>query len=543
MILVAVVPVLLFVLFRYVWSFLSTRRTILAKIDSIPEFPFASNFKDFFHLFIYPQSWKSDNFHNIQQQILKKFIETHFDPVNSKIGIFKNTFFILPTLHITRPEVAEGIFRSNHVLKPYLYSFSHDFIGRGLVTSNGSKWKHRRKMLTPAFHFKILQDFLPIMKDQTLILTQILDKKIEEKEGLVEDLLDVVQRCTLDIICESAMGTQVQAQHKQNVKYVDALTTVVDLITRRVFKPLHYIDWFYRYFTRDGSKFYRSLKVMDDMITDVIAKRKHEVMNERMKRSNNDVDDVDARKPFTRRAFLHSLIDYHLDSPTEFTEEDIREEVNTFMFAGHDTTAIALTMAIWLIGLHPSVQETIQEELDQVFPCASQEITLDNLRQLKYLEAVVKESLRLFPSVTFIGRRLTQGVSLQEARKTRREGEEITHIPPGIDTFTLPYVLHRCPDHWPDPERFNPNRFLDPLLVKTRHPFAYIPFAAGARNCVGQKFAQQEEKAILASLFRKFTVRSLDGRDKISVTPNLTIHPNQPIRVVFQKRTVANNNL
>lgn len=525
MIFIAIIVLLTFILTKKIVSFIKTRKRLLSQIESIPEYHVTPNLKDFFRVFIYPQTWKQENFQSIQEQMLHKLVESH---EVSSVGVFKMTFFHLPTLHVTRPEFAEGIFRSNHVLKPYLYSFSHDFIGRGLVTSNGSKWKQRRKMLTPAFHFKILQDFLPIMRDQTAILTEIIDKKILENKGLVQDLLDVVQRCTLDIICESAMGTQMQAQRMKNVEYVDALATVVGLITRRVYKPHHYIDFIYRHLTRDGHQFHRSLKVMDDMISNVIVKRKQEVMNE--KHANNNMNEG-----VSRRAFLHSLIEHHLDSPLEFTEEDIREEVNTFMFAGHDTTAIALTMAIWLIGLHPQVQKRLQEELDFVYSSLEEDMTLDSLRQLKYLEAVIKESLRLFPSVSFLGRRLTQEVLLQEPR-TGIDGKKVTAVPRDIDTFTFPYVLHRCPDHWPDPEKFDPDRFLDPLLVKSRHPYAYIPFAAGGRNCVGQRFAQQEEKAILASIFRNFNVKSLDSRDKLTVTPNLTLHPNQPIRVQFQRR-------
>ena len=493
-----------------------TRRRLLERIKGIFEFPFASNFTESFRFFIWPQTWKEQGFLNIQSQVLNLLISTHYHEEYKGVGIFKNTFFHYLSLHITRPEVAEAVFRSNNVLKPFLYSFSHDFIGRGLVTSNGSKWKTRRKLLTPAFYFKTLQDFLPIITDQTVVLKSVLNDKIVNHNGLIEDLLDVIQRCTLDIICESAMGTKIKAQLKQNIQYVDALQTVVFLITKRVFKPHHYFAFWYKR-SQDGRRFYDKLSIIEQMTNEVIKQRKQEVLF-----NNNNKRRV--------AAFLDSLLELHFKSPEEFTEADIREEVNTFMFAGHDTTAIALTMTLWLVGKHPEVQEKIQDEIDQVFTDDQKVITMDKLRRLKYLEAVFKESLRLYPPVSFLGRRLTKDACYGQ--------DTIKLIPKDIDTYTFPYVVHRCPDHWPNPDSFDPNRFLDVDVVKKRHPFAYIPFAAGGRNCLGQKFAQLEEKAVLASLFRNFSFESLD--QDLTVTPNLTLHTDKHIRVIFKRRKKIN---
>ena len=149
---------------------------------------------------------------------------------------------------------------------------------------------------------------------------------------------------------------------------------------------------------------------------------------------------------------------------------------------------------------------------------------MDDLRELHYLECVIKEALRLYPSVPFYGRKTEETETLL--------GHE---IPADCTLAIIPYLLHRDPRQWPDPEVFDPDRFL-PANCRHRHPYAYLPFSAGARNCIGQKFALLEEKAILASLFRNYKVTSMTPRDKLRILPAMILKNQQPLMVKLEKR-------
>lgn len=225
-----------------------------------------------------------------------------------------------------------------------------------------------------------------------------------------------------------------------------------------------------------------------------------------------------------RMTFMDTLIYEHLNHPLEFTELNIREEVDTFMFEGHDTTAWGLIWATYLLGLNPECQEKVHEELDSIFGDDRQrDFTFDDLRKLRYTECVVKEAQRLFPSVPLIARRLNEPMTIL--------GHE---LPAGIDAIVCPTLVHMSPKNWKDPLKFKPERFLQ--NDQHRHPYSFIPFSAGPRNCIGQKFALLEEKTLLASLFRRFKVTSLVHRDKVRTVTALIIKSSTPISVKIEIR-------
>ncbi|GFS40541.1 cytochrome P450 4V2 [Nephila pilipes] len=135
-----------------------------------------------------------------------------------------------------------------------------------------------------------------------------------------------------------------------------------------------------------------------------------------------------------------------------------------------------------------------------------------------------KETLRLYPSVPFIARECNEPFTIL--------GHE---VPSGSLCLILPTELHHDPESFPEPEKFMPERFF-PENSEGRHPYAYIPFSAGPRNCIGQKFAMMEEKVVLANILRQFHITSLDPKDKVLLTPNLTLKNVKPLRLRFQLR-------
>lgn len=160
-----------------------------------------------------------------------------------------------------------------------------------------------------------------------------------------------------------------------------------------------------------------------------------------------------------------------------------------------------ISWALYLIGKHEDVQRKIHEEIDQVCSEAEdpEELTQEDLRKFQYLESVLRESLRIFPSVPFFFRRIQEDIYFKDG----------TRIPARTYFCCLTYLLHRNPKYWPEPEKFDPERF-NPTNSAGRHPYAYVPFSAGARNCIGQKFAMIEEKLIVISALRNFEIRTLN---------------------------------
>ena len=189
---------------------------------------------------------------------------------------------------------------------------------------------------------------------------------------------------------------------------------------------------------------------------------------------------------------------------------------------------MAISWSLFMIGLDKEVQSKIHLEIDSVFgDDKSRPITASDLPHLKYLEACIKEALRLFPSVPAIARLVNEDFELG------------THfIPKGATLLIFPYGLHRNEEVFPQPEVYKPERFLsENVSSETKiNPYAYVPFSAGPRNCIGQRFALTEEKIVLANLFRNFNVMARVHRDQVRVAMELVTRPKEPILVSFQPR-------
>ena len=194
------------------------------------------------------------------------------------------------------------------------------------------------------------------------------------------------------------------------------------------------------------------------------------------------------------------------------------------MFEGHDTTATSLSWTIHLIGTHLDVQKKLHEEIDSIFGQSDRQIDNDDLSNMKYLECVIKESLRLFPSVPIFSRIVSEDIKIA--------GYE---IPKGSTANIFSYMIHRDEKHFTDPESFQPERF-QPENCVNRHPFAYIPFSAGKRNCIGQRFALIEEKVILANILRNFDIKSMKTTEEIQPFSDLLLRPTNKILIDIKLR-------
>lgn len=305
------------------------------------------------------------------------------------------------------------------------------------------------------------------------------------------------------------MGQNVNAQNDQTSDYVRAVARISELVTFRFFDPREWSDLIY-YKTKKGQDFKRCLKILHDFTTKVILER------------DADLDDIDLMSK-KRIAFLDLLLKAKRDNPT-ITFDDIREEVDTFMFEGHDTTAAAASWACQLIGSHPQVQKKLHEEIDAILGESDRPLNNEDLKELKYLDLVIKETLRLFPSVPYFGRKISEDCDVGGYK-----------ILKGETAVIVAYMIHRDEKYYPEPEKFDPDRFL-PENSKDRNAYAYIPFSAGRRNCIGQRFAQMEEKVLLANILRYFEIKSVKTIDELKPVGDLILHPNDGIPIELKLR-------
>ncbi|XP_029442805.1 cytochrome P450 4V2 [Rhinatrema bivittatum] len=426
----------------------------------------------------------------------------------------------LPCVVIYHAETVEEILNSSkHMDKAFVYKFLHPWLGTGLLTSTGEKWRSRRKMITPTFHFTILSEFLEVMNEQSSVLVAKLEQHLDK--GAFNCFMDVTL-CALDIISETAMGKKIYAQSNSDSEYVRAIYKMSEIIHRRQKMPWLWGDFLYSKF-KSGKEHDRNLNILHTFTEKVVKERAREMQN--LENSANIADSKpDSKTSKKRKAFLDMLLSATDDEGKKLNHKEIQEEVDTFMFEGHDTTAAAMNWVLFLLGSHPEVQTKVHEELDEVFGKSDRPATMDDLKRLPYLDAVIKETLRIFPSVPFFGRAIHEDCSIGGFK-----------VPKGVNVIIVPYALHRDPKYFMDPEEFRPERFLSENS-SGRNPFAYIPFSAGPRNCIGQRFAKMEEQVVLSAILRHFWVEAKQNREEIQISVDLILRPENGIWIELTNR-------
>ncbi|GAB6029202.1 hypothetical protein CHUAL_004975 [Chamberlinius hualienensis] len=321
-------------------------------------------------------------------------------------------FWILNKTYIFvfSPEAVQVILNSTvNIRKSSIYNLTNHWLGDGLLTSNGRKWHEHRKLLTPSFHLEILNSFVPSFNYHSSILTDKLKDKCDN--GLF-DVVPYIALCALDIICETTMGTRLNAQLNSNTDYVKAIDKLGHLLLYRSARPWLHFDWLYK-LTPAGR--------LQQNCLNVVRKFTNNIINERMKTRKlcirnsvfNTVEQVNGKRP--KLALLDKLLDLMEQEPTAFSHKEIREQVDTFVFEGHDTTATCITWTLFLLGHHISIQHKVHKELDEIFvDDINRDIVSSDFPKMKYLKAVIEESLRIFSPVALFGRTLDHEIQLSK---------------------------------------------------------------------------------------------------------------------------------
>ncbi|KAJ8718290.1 hypothetical protein PYW08_002527 [Mythimna loreyi] len=418
----------------------------------------------------------------------------------------------LRVLHISGPSDIEAVLaHSKNITKSAPYQFLKDWLGNGLLLSTGAHWHRRRKILTPTFHFNILKNFATVIEEKT----QDMVKMLKEKKGEDISLMPMISDFTLFTICETAMGTKLDKdQSAATLDYKNAVLNIGMQMLSRITRIWMHNDVIYKNSPR-GKEFAKTLSIARSFADEVIMDRKAQ------RAQNQGPEEVDSSDIGTKRrlAMLDLLLE--AEEKGQIDMEGIRDEVNTFMFEGHDTTAIALTFGLMLLADHEDVQDRICEEVENVLNGADH-VSMSHLADMKYLEAVIKEILRLYPSVPFIGRNIDEDFKM---------GDILVKAGTTVDVHI--YELHHREDLFPEAEKFKPERF---LTNEIRHPYAYVPFSAGPRNCIGQRFAMQEMKTTLSEICRNFKIVPKEKGARPRLLADLVLRPVDPIYVKFIPR-------
>ncbi|XP_001658816.2 cytochrome P450 4c3 [Aedes aegypti] len=425
-----------------------------------------------------------------------------------------------PYVLISKAEPVERILSSSvNIEKGRDYGFLRPWLGNGLLTCPGSRWYKRRKALNPTFNYKMLSDFLEVFNRQAQTMVRLMEKELNRENGF--NCTRYATLCSLDILCETAMGCPIQAQEQFGSDYVKAHEEIGCIMLERLQKIWLHPDFIYK-----RTNFYKRqsecLKILHGFSENVIKQRRLQRDASLANKHDEDPSIEIGRK--RQLAFLDLLLEATQDGQP-LSDRDIRDEVDTFILGGHDTTATAIGWLLYLLGTDPQVQDRVFEEIDSIMgQDRDRPPTMIELNEMKYLECCIKEALRLFPSIPLIARKLTESVNVGDYT-----------IPAGTNAVIVVYQLHRDTQIFPNPDKFNPDRFL-PENSQGRHQYAYIPFSAGPRNCIGQKFGLLEEKAVAVAVLRKYRITSLDRREDLTLYGELVLKSKNGLRISISQR-------
>jgi cytochrome P450 len=361
-------------------------------------------------------------------------------------------------------------------------------LGQGLLISEGDFWRRQRRLAQPAFHRSRTNEYSPVMVECALQQTR--NWRSDETRNISEEMM----KLTLEVAVRTLFGTSLAGDSNSIGK---AMTFLMRHYLRRARSPWRVPQ---SWPTPANRRARREFEYMDSLIYRIISDRKKDTQ--------------------PRNDLLSLLMAAMHEDGSQMTEQQVRDESMTLFVAGHETTALSLSWTWYLLGENPAAEERLHEELRAVL--AGRPAEVSDLEKLPYLNAVVHESLRLYPPAYMMARMNVETVNVG--------GYE---IPPRTTLLASQWVMHRDPRFFEQPEKFVPERWLDGLESRLP-PGAYFPFGDGPRRCIGQGFAQLETALVIAAIAQKFRFRLKKGFPVVP-EPLVTLRPKYGIEMKIQQ--------
>ncbi|KAI5115359.1 hypothetical protein M0805_009652 [Coniferiporia weirii] len=463
---------------------------------------------------VIPGKWPGniDVLLNLVKAFETGYIAEPFWPVVEKLGkvfgtriLWVGGIFTIEPEHIKQVLVTE--FSNFEKGSEFMYA-AHSVLGVGVFNSDGEMWKFHRSMTRPFFSRERISDFELFARHAD---AAVACAKRRLREGYALDAQDLAARFTLDSATEFLFGRCVHAllaglpypnneQHANTTlvpegrgsteEFANAFAQAQVVVIERAQKAMVWPQWeIWRDKSREPMEVVRAY--LDPILDEAIR-------NNREKKASPVPNNTEEGETL-------------LDQLVKLTDDPVilKDETLNIMIAGRDTTAATLTFVVYMLALHPEVVQCLRAEiLERVGP--TRKPTYDDIREMKYLRAVINETLRLYPPVPFDTRKSINATTLANLNPQGKPW----YVPPRTGVAYSVFMMHRRTDLWgPDAHNFDPNRFLDERLHKylVPNPFIFLPFNAGPRICLGQQFAYNEASFMLVRLLQTFDAFELDS--------------------------------
>ncbi len=392
---------------------------------------------------------------------------------------------------LNNPEFVEQVLVTNYrnFIKGEALQFNRRIFGNGLLTNEGDSWLKQRHLIQPAFR----RDRIDSYANTMVVYTERM--MAAWHDGEVRDIHRDMMRLGLEIVAKALFNVEIASERDT---IAEALNTFMELGARgRLLLPpiLRLLP------TADNLRYRRAARQLDEVVYALIRER----------RSSDDTGDD----------LLYALLHAQDESGRVMPDKQLRDEVMTLLLAGHETTAVSLSWTWYLLAQYPEVEEKLWSELREVLNGRRPEA--QDLPKLTYTGRVIKEAMRLYPPAWAVVRKSLQECEIGGYR-----------VPAGSTVMMNQWVMHRDPRYYDQPDRFNPDRWLDERLKKTPK-FAYFPFGGGPRTCIGASFATMEGVLVLATIAQKYQLRSAPD-SPVEPLPTMTLRPNRGIKVVLTRR-------
>ncbi|NXC31849.1 CP3AD protein, partial [Campylorhamphus procurvoides] len=424
-----------------------------------------------------------------------------------------------PVLAVTDPQIIKSV-----LVKDCYSTFTNrrrvDLAGvltNAVSLAEDEQWKRLRTVLSPTFTSGKLKEMFPIMKHYGEVLVKNVQKQVEKDNTL--SVKDIFGSYSMDVVTSTSFGVNIDSMNNPKDPFVREMKKLVKF---DFFDPLFIVSFVFPFVTPLLAKM--NFNFFPSDAVDFFMRSIARIKQEREKETHKGRVDFLQLMIESQNSASHENKDGN-HSNKALTDIEVLAQAFIFIFAGYEPTSNTLCYLAYELALHPDVQQKVMEEIDTVLPNKAP-LTYDAIMKLEYLDMTVSETLRIYPL----------GGRLERTCKKDVEINGVT-IPKGTVVTIPPYVLHRNPEYWPNPDEFRPERF-SKENKESIDPYTYLPFGAGPRNCIGMRFALLTLKVAIVSLLQHFTFQTCkETQIPIKLSSQGLLTPEKPIILKLVPRT------